>query len=267
MDIIEQDEMRKQVRDRYGKIAEMDGRDSRTSGAKKSCCSGETHSPTSVDALGYDSAEAATIPEGSEMGLGCGNPTAHESIKSGETVVDLGSGGGFDCFLISKRVGEKGVVIGVDMTPEMVSKARAIAVKHDYKNVVFRLGEIEALPVADASVDLVISNCVINLSPDKPQVYREIFRVLKPGGRISVSDIVATTQIPADLKTDFAAYTGCIAGASSKDELENVMRKTGFTAVNVNINEKSREFINDWIPGKNAGRYVASAAITAVKPV
>jgi SAM-dependent methyltransferase len=200
------------------------------------------------------------------MGLGCGNPTAIASIKPGETVLDLGSGGGFDCFLAARQTGSGGKVIGVDMTPEMISKARTNSARSAYDNVEFRLGEIENLPVADSTADLVISNCVINLSPNKPRVYAEAFRVLKPGGRIAISDIVALAPIPEDLKGDFMAYTGCVAGAASAVELESILRNAGFAEVQVTTKQSSRDFINEWLPGKRAGDYVASANITAVKP-
>ena len=221
---------------------------------------------TDAERLGYSPDDVVSVPEGSEMGLGCGNPTALASIKPGETILDLGSGGGFDCFLSAKQTGPTGRVIGVDMTSDMVSKARANAVKGGYTNVEFRLGEIENLPAADNTADLIISNCVINLSPDKPRVYRETFRVLKPGGRIAVSDIVALQPIPGWLIADFAAYTGCVAGAASISELKTMLTAAGFEQIRIETKESSREFINDWLPGKRAGDYVASANITAIKP-
>jgi SAM-dependent methyltransferase len=227
-----------------------------------------TPKPGGTDAvtLGYSPNDLKSVPEGSEMGLGCGNPTALASIQPGETVLDLGSGGGFDCFLAARQTGPTGRVIGVDMTPEMISKARANAAKGGFANVEFRLGEIENLPLADVSVDLILSNCVINLSPDKPRVFAEAFRVLKPGGRLAVSDIVALKSIPDELKADFAAYTGCVAGAAPADAVEKMLRDAGFVDVRVAVKESSRAFINDWLPGAQAGDYVASAAITARKP-
>lgn len=259
----QKDAIRQQVRSRYGEIARLESR-----GCGPSCCSPDPGASGGTDALklGYSPADLANAPEGAELGLGCGNPTALASIQPGETVVDLGSGGGFDCFVAARRVGDSGRIIGVDMTPDMISKARGNAARGGYANVEFRLGEIEALPVADQTADLILSNCVVNLSPDKPRVYREAFRVLKPGGRLAISDIVALQPIPSELKTDFAAYTGCVAGASSPAELESMLRSAGFSEIQVAIQEASRAFINDWLPGKQAGAYVASASITARRP-
>jgi ubiquinone/menaquinone biosynthesis C-methylase UbiE len=199
------------------------------------------------------------------MGLGCGNPLAIASIKPGEVVVDLGSGGGFDCFLAGRKTGTQGRVIGVDMTPDMISKARLNASKGKHENVEFRLGEIEHLPVADNSVDLIISNCVINLSPDKGQVFREAHRILKPGGRLAISDILATQPIPPALQQDLAAYAGCVAGAAQKNDVEAMLASAGFKSVNVTLRQESRQFINEWLPGKNAGDFVVSATIEAIR--
>ena len=184
-------------------------------------------------AVGYSAEELASIPEEARMGLGCGNPTALASLKEGEVVLDLGAGGGIDCFLASVAVGKDGKVIGVDMTPEMVSAARANAQKGGYENTDFRLGEIEHLPVADNSVDVVISNCVINLSPDKAQVFREGHRVLKPGGRVMVSDIVVNGDLPKHVRESMAAWAGCVAGASRKEEYLDTIRAAGFDDVEV----------------------------------
>jgi len=262
--ILQQDQTRQQVRARYGEIARSAGRGC---GCGPSCC-GEPSTTGGTDALtlGYSPSDVQSAPEGAEMGLGCGNPTALAGIRPGETVLDLGSGGGFDCFLAAQRTGPTGRVIGVDMTPEMISKARANAARGGYSNVEFRLGEIENLPVADGTVDLILSNCVINLSPDKPRVFAEAFRVLKPGGRLAVSDIVALQPIPEELKADFAAYTGCVAGAATVQEVEAMLQRAGFVDVRVAVKENSRTFINEWLPGKRAGDYVASADITARKP-
>jgi SAM-dependent methyltransferase len=216
--------------------------------------------------LGYTEAELASAPEGSNLGLGCGNPQAIAALRPGETVLDLGSGAGFDCFLAAKQVGPAGRVIGVDMTAEMLAKARLNAEKLDASNVEFRLGEIENLPVADRSVDVIVSNCVINLSPDKETAFREAYRVLKAGGRLAISDVVRTASLPEALLNDPAALTGCASGAASKEELERMLTAAGFGEVQVTVRAESREFIKDWLPGSNVENYVASATIEAVKP-
>jgi len=235
--------------------------------AASSCCSPQaTNIDTGSTQLGYSVEELAALPAGADMGLGCGNPQAIAALKPGEVVLDLGSGGGLDCFLAAQRVGPGGRVIGVDMTPEMISKARENARRGGYANVEFRLGEIEHLPVADNSVDVILSNCVINLSPDKPSVYRDAFRVLKPGGRLAISDVVATAEIPEEIRNDERMMSGCVAGAAHVDELEHMLAETGFTAICVSPKEKSREFIKNWAPGRGIENYVVSAAITAVKP-
>ena len=183
----------------------------------------------SSETVGYSKEELDSLPEGANLGLGCGNPLAFSSIREGDTVVDLGSGGGIDCFLAAKQVGDTGNVIGIDMTPEMLERARANAEKGGYTNVEFRLGEIEALPVADATVDLVISNCVINLSPEKDRVFREIFRVLKPGGQFFVSDIVLKKPLPEVVRQSVAAYAGCVAGALLKEDYLQTITDAGFS--------------------------------------
>jgi arsenite methyltransferase len=224
-------DMRKKVQEKYGEIAAGSG----------SCCCSSTaaccgNAPSAGDlsaAVGYSASELASIPEGANLGLGCGNPVALASLKPGETVLDLGSGGGIDCFLAARQVGPEGRVIGVDMTAEMIHLARANAQKSNLANVEFRLGEIENLPLADGSVDAVISNCVINLSPDKGQVFREIFRVLKPGGRMMVSDIVLDGELPANVRDSVAAYTGCIGGALPREDYLAAIAKAGFTRVEV----------------------------------
>jgi len=187
------------------------------------------------------------------------------ALKEGEVVVDLGSGAGFDCFLAARKVGPSGRVIGIDMTPEMLTKARENARRGGYSNVEFRLGEIEHLPVADQSADVAISNCVINLSPDKLQVFREAWRVLKPGGRLAISDVVATQELPEAIKTDLAAYAGCVAGAALVSDVEALLLESGFTDVKVQIQQASREAIKDWFPGSGVENYVASAIIEAKK--
>lgn len=227
----------------------------------------DTHDPTKVSqGLGYSAEETNAVPDGANLGLGCGNPQAIAALNPGETVLDLGSGAGFDSFLAARAVGPTGRVIGVDMTPEMVSKARKNQANGGYENVEFRLGEIESLPVADSTVDVIISNCVINLSPDKPRVFREAFRVLKPGGRVAVSDIVAIAPIPEELRKDWELYTGCVAGASLVDDLKAMLKETGFTNIRIVRKGESREIISGWFPGRKAEDYVTSASIEAVKP-
>lgn len=236
--------------------------------AQGGCCSGPPLSPNEISkALGYSLDELASLPEGANLGLGCGNPQAIASMKPGETVLDLGSGAGIDCFLAAKAVGDKGFVIGVDMTPEMIAKAKVNAEKTGVRNVEFRFGEIENLPVADNTVDVIVSNCVINLSPEKWKVYSEAFRVLKPGGRIAVSDIVLTTAaLPEELQNDLLLYTGCMAGASSLPDIESCLAETGFVDIRISPKDESREFIREWVPGSTIADYVVSAAIEAMKP-
>jgi arsenite methyltransferase len=216
--------------------------------------------------MGYSPEELQAVPPGADLGLGCGNPQAIAALLPGETVLDLGSGAGFDCFLAVQQVGLTGHVIGVDMTAEMVAKARENAVAAGYAKVEFRLGEIEHLPVADASVDVILSNCVINLSPDKLQVWREAFRVLRPGGRLAIADIVATAPLPEKLRHDLALYAGCLAGAATVNELESMLREAGFSDIRLQLKEESRRFIREWAPGRGLEDYVVSASIEAVKP-
>ncbi len=192
------------------------------------------------------------------MGLGCGNPQAIASLREGEVVLDLGSGGGFDCFLAAKAVGKTGRIIGVDMTPQMVSKARENAAKSGDDNVEFRLGEIEALPVADEVVDVVMSNCVINLSPEKPKVFKEVFRILRHGGRLAITDVVATVALPEDVRNNLELHAGCIAGAALVSELESMLEDAGFTNIQIKPIEASRALINQWFEGKSIGDFVVS---------
>ena len=237
--------------------------------ASSCCSSGQPADESSCCAsagIGYSAAELAELPEGADLGLGCGNPTAIASLEAGQTVIDLGSGGGIDCFLAANRVGPTGRVIGVDMTPEMIDRARDAATKGGHANVEFRLGEIEHLPLADASADVVISNCVINLSPDKPAVYREMFRVLRPGGRIVVSDIVALKPLPDAWKQDVEKLTGCVAGAAFKPDIERWLAEAGFTGVRVTPVEAVRKAVEKFAPEMNLTEYIASATIEAVKP-
>jgi len=225
--------IRKKVQERYGKIAAGAGATSCCDPAKSSCGCSQPVSQILSQSVGYSDNELKSIPQEANVGLGCGNPLALASLRQGETVLDLGSGGGIDCFLASQQVGPQGRVIGVDMTPDMIHLARENASKGHYTNVEFRLGEIEHLPVADNSMDVAISNCVINLSVDKSQVFREIFRVLKPGGRMMVSDIVLTKELPAEVQQSVAAYTGCIGGALQKDDYLKAIEAAGFSGVKI----------------------------------
>jgi len=230
---VERETLRKAVRDRYGRIA-MDTKNSCCNSASP-CCSSSTLTQLSKN-IGYSEAELKEIPEGANLGLGCGNPVALASLREGETVLDLGAGAGFDCFLAANRVGKSGRVIGVDMTPEMVALARENASKNDFTNVEFRLGEIEYLPVADNSIDVIISNCVINLSLDKARVFGEAFRVLRPKGRLMISDIVLLKPLPDIIKSSIEAYVGCVAGALIKEEYLAIMETAGFSDIKI-INE------------------------------
>jgi SAM-dependent methyltransferase len=227
---VKQEEVKKVVREGYAKVAKGSG--SCCGPSASSCCGAPTAKETSRR-VGYSDEEMAAAPEGANLGLGCGNPIALASLKEGEVVLDLGSGAGFDCFLAAKKVGSKGRVIGVDMTPEMLDKARENARKAGVVNVEFRLGEIENLPVADGSVDAVISNCVINLAPDKARVFAEAFRALKPGGRLMVSDLVLLAELPKVVQDSVAAYVGCLAGASLKADYLKAIELAGFKDVQV----------------------------------
>ncbi|WP_127474975.1 arsenite methyltransferase [Sulfurivermis fontis] len=255
------DDIRAAVRESYAQVALQGGGGCRSG----DCCAPAPASAVS-QGLGYSTEDVSVVPAGANLGLGCGNPQAIAALQPGETVLDLGSGAGFDAFLAARAVGEQGKVIGVDMTPEMIAKARANAQKGGYANVEFRSGHIEQLPVDDSSVDVIISNCVINLSPEKARVFAEAFRVLKPGGRLAISDIVASAELPPEARQDLALYTGCMAGASTIDALEAMMRDAGFGAIAIRPKDESREFIRTWAPGRGIEDYVISATIEARKP-
>jgi arsenite methyltransferase len=276
---MKEEKIRKMVREGYAKVAKKEKPCCTTATAPCSCST-----PTSEEIsrkIGYSYEDVNSVPEGANLGLGCGNPIALASLKDGETVLDLGSGGGFDCFLAAKRVGKEGKVIGVDMTPEMIDKARENARKGKYKNVEFRLGEIENLPVADNSVDVVISNCVINLSPNKKRVFEEAFRVLKPNGRLMISDIVLLKELPEVIKKNVEAYIGCISGAEMKEKYLQLIRDAGFEEIKV---VKEKHFPIEYIVDdsnvqaiikkskisnaklKGLANSVASVAVCGVKP-
>lgn len=271
---VDKSTIRDAVRDRYAKIAKL----ASSCSCGPSCCDSPPaagNDGTDLDRktghqeslkLGYSEEELAAVPEGANLGLGCGNPQAIADLKPGEMVIDLGAGAGFDCFLSARAVGPTGRVIGVDMTPEMVTRARENARKAGFDNVEFRLGEIEHLPVADATADVIISNCVINLSPDKPAVYREAFRALKPGGRLAISDVVATAELPEEWRDDMRLLSACISGASTVSEVEEMLRAAGFVDIAVSPKDQSREFIQQWEPGRRLEDYVLSANITARRP-
>jgi SAM-dependent methyltransferase len=278
--------IRNAVSERYGKIASAGSAVSGISPGKPCCgesataasepstggCCGSGSDVTSEQMsalMGYSKQDLASVPDGANMGLGCGNPVALASLQPGETVVDLGSGGGFDCFLAAKQVGDTGQVIGVDMTPDMLSKARANAAKIRAENVEFRLGEIEHLPVADNTADIIMSNCVINLSPEKPSVYREAYRILKPGGRLAISDVVALTPLPEEIRQNLALVSACVGGAATIDDTRDMLALAGFENIKITPKDESREMISEWTPGdsQNAGDYVVSAYIEATKPL
>ncbi len=252
------------IREKYAAIAQKT-----TSGG---CCAGGCdcggNSSDPIDAsfaLGYAQDEMAVVPQQANMGLGCGNPLALADLQAGEVVLDLGSGGGFDCFLARRKVGSTGQVIGVDMTVEMIALARRNAHEMGYTNVEFRLGEIEHLPVADSSVDLIISNCVINLSLDKKQVFNEAHRVLKRGGRLAISDIVATAQLPEHIQQDLRMLAGCVSGAEHYKTIEHMLVDAGFTITRMEPKQSSREILQSWVPNGNLDDYVASFIIHARK--
>lgn len=276
---MKKEEVKKVVREGYARVAKSES----SCCAPQNPCCGTTNIATDLSKkIGYTDDDLQSVPEGANLGLGCGNPVALASLQEGEVVLDLGSGAGFDCFLAANQVGKTGRVIGVDMTPEMVEKARENARRGNYQNVEFRLSEIENLPVADNHVDIIISNCVINLSPDKERVFQEAFRVLKPGGRLMVSDIVLVNELPESVKRSVAAYIGCLAGATLKDEYVGAVRDAGFKQVSI-IDETSfatnyapndptiQTLVNDsGIPRadlKKLGSSIRSVKVHALKPI
>jgi SAM-dependent methyltransferase len=293
-DTLSQDDLRSKVREGYSTIAKAGSWSAAQSAAEPSgcctpasgggmCCGTSSFTPGQLArAIGYTADDLAAAPESANMGLSCGNPTALASLRPGETVLDLGAGGGFDCFIAGKKVGAGGLVIGVDMTPDMVSKARQNTKTYTdqtgLRNVEFRLGEIEHLPVADASVDVVISNCVLNLSPDKPAVWKEIARVLKPGGRVAVSDLALLRPLPPAVAADVEALVGCVAGAVLVEETERQMLGAGLAAITLKSKPDYIDAMSDWqdplykkimdsLPkGVKPSDIVTSLDIAAVKP-
>ncbi|MGM0433008.1 MAG: arsenite methyltransferase, partial [Spirochaetota bacterium] len=233
------------VHENYTRIAQQE--------SGQGCCGGSggcgCSSSATAAAPGYSEQELSSVPTEADLGLGCGNPVALAGLTEGETVLDLGCGGGLDCFLASRQVGASGHVIGVDMTYDMIQRARLNAETGGMTNVEFRLGEIEHLPVRDASVDAIISNCVINLSPDKQQVFHEAYRVLKPGGRISISDILATAELPETLRQDVAMLVGCVAGAQRVETTQKMLQQAGFVSVSMTKKDGSDELLESWAPG------------------
>jgi len=264
------DDQRRIVRERYADIAtDSDsccGDESADSGG---CCddaAGTSDADATARQLGYDDDEVDAVAGEANLGLGCGNPQAVADLDAGETVLDLGSGAGFDCFLAADAVGPEGRAVGVDMTPEMVEKARENARANDAETAEFRLGEIEHLPVADATVDVVISNCVVNLSPDKPQVFREAYRALRPGGRLAISDVVQTAEFPPEVTRDPDSLAACVAGAATVDALETMLANAGFEAVDISPKDDSDEFVREWADDYDPSDYLVSATIEARKP-
>ncbi len=277
------DAVRDVVREGYAAIAEKGSMQTAADCSGGGCCGGSSWNNTAlVQKIGYSESDISGLPDGANMGLSCGNPTAIASLKSGEVVLDLGSGGGFDVFIAGPKVGHSGRVIGVDMTPQMISKARANAPEYRERtgldNVEFRLGEIEHLPVADSSVDVVISNCVLNLSPDKSQVWKEIARVLKPGGRVAVSDLALLRPLPDAVRGMIEALVGCVAGAVLVADTDRMIRESGLTELKLTPKSEYVKALDDWQdplyrkvaealpPGSTAADYITSLDIKAKKP-
>jgi len=258
---MDEEKTRESIRNRYAEIAMQNT----SCCCGPSCCGGEAQETEEIALnLGYEEDELKKAPAEANMGLGCGNPVAKAKLRKGETVLDLGCGGGLDCFLALQEVGEEGYVIGVDMTPEMIKLARENAQKAGFTNVEFRLGEIEHLPVADESIDVIISNCVINLSLEKEQVFRETYRVLKPGGRICISDVVATSPIPAEIKNNLE-ISGCIAGAEEEKKIIEMLSRAGFRKIKLTPEANSKKIIAGWVPETGIEAFVASYLIEAEK--
>ncbi len=265
---VNKDEIREHIRKSYSKVAVQKA---------SSCCSSECICGTNAlefnkqdiekasQMIGYSEEDIRNMPKKANMGLGCGNPIAIASLKEGMTVLDLGSGGGFDCFLARKQVGNTGSVIGVDMTHEMLQLSRSNVKKLGYNNVEFRLGEIENLPVADSTVNVIISNCVINLSLEKNKVFKEAYRVLKKGGRLTISDVVATAELPQDIKHDLSMMAGCIAGAEYVESIRSMLQEAGFIDIKLTPKDNSKEIVTSWVSNKNIEDYVASYIIEATK--
>lgn len=258
------EEIRSFIRNNYAKVATKGG--SGCCSGSSCCCSGNLTDVAEVsEKIGYTNEDLENVPTGANMGLGCGNPIAIAQLKEGEVVLDLGCGGGFDCFLALNKVGESGYVIGVDMTPDMISLARENAEKSGYNNIEFRLGEIEHLPVEDNSINVIISNCVINLALDKKLVFKDAFRVLKPGGRLAISDVVATAELTEELKEDLSLIAGCIGGAEYIENIKKMLEGAGFKDIKMIPKDNSKEIVNSWAPGRNIGDYIASYIIEAIK--
>ncbi len=258
------EKIQKAVQERYREIAREAG---------SGCCGESKKTPVKpllmddkeAFQMGYTIEELESVPEGANLNLGCGNPQAIAALQPGEVVLDLGSGAGFDSFLVARQVGDQGRVIGVDLTPEMVERARENAARGGYDQVEFHLGEIEDLPLPDNLVDVILSNCVINLSPDKHQVFKEAYRVLKPGGRLAISDVVATAEIPAEYREDLALYSACFSGALLVSELEAILAQAGFREIKIQPKDDSELFIREWSEEVPVEKFIKSASIEAVK--
>jgi arsenite methyltransferase len=258
------EEIRKAVRETYGNVARQ-GHFHESVLSNSGCCGSKVDPGMISKHLGYSKEDLASAPDGANLGLGCGSPKTIASIAPGETVVDLGSGGGFDCFLAAKEVGKNGRVIGVDMTPEMITRSRENVFKANVENVEFRLGEIEHLPIEDNMADLIMSNCVINLSSEKSQVFKDAYRVLKPGGRLAISDILATQPLPEDIKKDLSLVSACIGGAATIDKTKEMLKEAGFEQIRITPTAISQELVDEWLPKSRVGEFVVSANIKAKK--